>query len=118
MFIGPNNAVKTAVLEALRIALTSRWGKRGTGFTDYDLPVFNLGALRDAADQFSTRSQFWRELFRAIKVSATWNLACNRYWAWPIADCLRSPPPSKPSQEGQDDSVLCEAPLQYIPAGN
>lgn len=37
VFIGPNNAGKTAVLEAIRIALTRRWGQRGTGFTEYDV---------------------------------------------------------------------------------
>ena len=37
VFIGPNNAGKTAILEAIRIALTRRWGKRGTGFTEYDI---------------------------------------------------------------------------------
>jgi len=36
VLIGPNNAGKTAILEALRIALTRRWGLRGTGFTEYD----------------------------------------------------------------------------------
>ena len=168
VFIGPNNAGKTAILEALRIALTRRWGQRGSGFTEYDihlssdeedpkqspgivieieaeevyagewpdavqqdldqvaqtdpvsgkhsitlrvecawdsnsgtfetswrflniqreplagtsarrlnlerfqryLPVFHLGALRDAADEFSSRSQFWGRLLRAIKIPA------------------------------------------------
>ncbi|RTL85751.1 MAG: DUF2813 domain-containing protein [Hyphomicrobiales bacterium] len=37
VFIGPNNAGKTAVLDAIRIALTRRWGQRGTGFTEYDV---------------------------------------------------------------------------------
>ena len=37
VFIGPNNVGKTAVLDALRIALTRRWGQRGTGFTEYDV---------------------------------------------------------------------------------
>lgn len=36
VLIGPNNAGKTAILEAIRIALTRRWGQRGTGFTEYD----------------------------------------------------------------------------------
>jgi len=36
-FIGPNNAGKTAILDAVRIALTRRWGQRGTGFTEYDV---------------------------------------------------------------------------------
>ena len=37
MFVGPNNAGKTAILDAMRIALTRRWGQRGTGFTEYDV---------------------------------------------------------------------------------
>lgn len=37
LFIGPNNAGKTAILEAVRIALSRRWGQRGTGFTEEDV---------------------------------------------------------------------------------
>jgi putative ATP-dependent endonuclease of OLD family len=37
VFIGPNNAGKTAILDAVRIVLTRRWGQRGTGFTDHDV---------------------------------------------------------------------------------
>ena len=37
VFVGPNNAGKTAILDALRIALLRRWGQRGTGFTEYDI---------------------------------------------------------------------------------
>lgn len=37
VLIGQNNAGKTAVLEALRIVLTRRWGQRGTGFTENDV---------------------------------------------------------------------------------
>jgi putative ATP-dependent endonuclease of OLD family len=37
VFIGPNNAGKTAIVDAVRIALTRRWGQRGTGFTEYDV---------------------------------------------------------------------------------
>lgn len=166
VFLGPNNAGKTAILEAIRIALTRRWGKRGAGFTEYDihlsdddddprksrgavieirveemepgdwpaairddlvgvaqvdpstrkrsivlrvtcawneginafdptweflnfertpltgessrrtnlerfgqyLPVFYLGALRDAYDEFSARSQFWGRLLQSIQI--------------------------------------------------
>ena len=168
VFVGPNNAGKTAVLDALRIALTRRWGQRGTGFTEYDvhlagddddpkasygvsieihvqesapeewpdgvaedleqivqldprtglrsialrthcawseesgafepvweflnaareplagrsarrvnlerfwryLPVFYLGALRSADDEFSPRSQFWGRLLKALEIPA------------------------------------------------
>ena len=37
VLIGRNNAGKTALLDALRIALTRRWGQRGSGFTEYDI---------------------------------------------------------------------------------
>jgi putative ATP-dependent endonuclease of OLD family len=37
VLIGQNNAGKTAILDAIRIALTRRWGQRGTGFTEYDV---------------------------------------------------------------------------------
>ena len=37
VLIGPNNAGKTAIVDALRIVLTRRWGQRGTGFTDNDV---------------------------------------------------------------------------------
>ncbi len=37
VFVGPNNAGKTAILDALRIALTRRWGQRGAGFNEYDI---------------------------------------------------------------------------------
>lgn len=37
VLIGPNNAGKTAVLDAVRIVLTRRWGQRGTGFTEHDV---------------------------------------------------------------------------------
>jgi putative ATP-dependent endonuclease of OLD family len=166
VLIGPNNAGKSAILEAIRIALTRRWGQRGTSFTEYDvhlcdgrndpkvcdpvvievelqegepsdwpenlhgelediiqldpisgrasivlrvscawdvnqesfvprweflnanrnplagrgarainlqeffqfLPVFHLEALRDAADEFSSRSQFWGRLLRTVQI--------------------------------------------------
>ena len=45
VFVGPNNAGKTAILDALRIALTRRWGRRGTGFSEYDIHLAD-----DAAD--------------------------------------------------------------------
>src|ERR1700722_10790251 len=37
VFIGANNAGKTAILEAVRIVLSRRWGQRGTGFTEHDV---------------------------------------------------------------------------------
>jgi putative ATP-dependent endonuclease of OLD family len=37
LLIGPNNGGKSAVLEAVRIGLSRRWGQRGTGFTEDDV---------------------------------------------------------------------------------
>jgi putative ATP-dependent endonuclease of OLD family len=37
VFIGANNSGKTAILDAIRIVLTRRWGQRGTGFTEHDV---------------------------------------------------------------------------------
>ena len=37
VFVGANNAGKTAILDAIRIALTRRWGPRGIGFSEYDI---------------------------------------------------------------------------------
>ena len=44
VFVGPNNAGKTAILEALRIALTRRWGQHGTGFSEYDIHMADEAA--------------------------------------------------------------------------
>ena len=49
VFVGPNNAGKTAILDALRIALTRRWGQRGTGFSEYDIHLAD-----DSADPKSS----------------------------------------------------------------
>ncbi len=37
VFIGANNAGKSTIVDAVRIALTRRWGRRGTGFTEHDI---------------------------------------------------------------------------------
>src|SRR3990167_7667898 len=37
VFIGPNNAGKSSILEAIRISLSRRWGQQGTGFTENDV---------------------------------------------------------------------------------
>ncbi|MDP2630870.1 MAG: AAA family ATPase [Candidatus Uhrbacteria bacterium] len=37
VLVGPNNAGKSAILDAIRLVLTRRWGQRGTGFTEYDV---------------------------------------------------------------------------------
>jgi len=37
VLIGQNNAGKTAIIDAVCIVLTRRWGQRGTGFTENDV---------------------------------------------------------------------------------
>src|SRR6267142_2048635 len=37
IFIGSNDSGKTSIVDALRIVLTRRWGRRGTGFTETDV---------------------------------------------------------------------------------
>lgn len=37
VLVGPNNVGKTAILEAIRVLLTRRWGRRGSGFTELDI---------------------------------------------------------------------------------
>ncbi len=37
VFIGPNNSGKSAILEAVRIVLSRRWGQQGSGFTEHDV---------------------------------------------------------------------------------
>lgn len=44
VFIGPNNTGKTAILEAVRIGLSRRWGQRGTGFTEHDVHLLDESA--------------------------------------------------------------------------
>jgi putative ATP-dependent endonuclease of OLD family len=44
VFIGPNNVGKTAILDAVRIVLTRRWGQRGSGFTEHDIHRPNQGS--------------------------------------------------------------------------
>jgi putative ATP-dependent endonuclease of OLD family len=44
VLIGQNNAGKSAILDAVRIVLTRRWGQRGTGFTENDVYRADEGA--------------------------------------------------------------------------
>jgi putative ATP-dependent endonuclease of OLD family len=190
VFIGQNNAGKTAILDAIRIALTRRWGQRGTGFTEYDvhleseaadpkkspgisielrveetvpdewpdgvqqaldeivqtdpvtgkssvtlsvscawsdadgcyqpawtflnaarqplvggsarrtnlerfwqyLPVFYLGALRDADDEFSPKSQFWGRLLKAMEIPQATEARVERVLKLVNAKLLASDP--------------------------
>jgi putative ATP-dependent endonuclease of OLD family len=56
-------------LNAARAPLVGQSARRTNleRFWQY-LPVFYLGALRDAEDEFSSRSQFWGRLLRAMRI--------------------------------------------------
>ena len=50
VFIGPNNVGKTAILDAVRLALTRRWGESGTRFRGTDIgDTPNGGGENDAS---------------------------------------------------------------------
>ena len=55
------NGDPIATNEARRAANTQRFFKY--------VPVFFLSALRDASEEFSSRSQFWGRLLRAVEIS-------------------------------------------------
>ena len=58
-------------LNAARVPLVGQSARRANleRFWQY-LPTFYLGALRDVDDEFSSRSQFWGRLLRAMEIPA------------------------------------------------
>src|SRR6516165_6344997 len=74
VFIGPNNAGKTAILDAVRIALTRRWGQRGTGFTEYDVhlarenddPKASPGIVIDERAEEAAPNEWPDEVIQAV----------------------------------------------------
>src|SRR5688572_1886124 len=74
VLIGSNNVGKTTILEAIRILLTRRWGRRGSGFTELD--VRRSGAAFDA------------KTAPPIEVEATFLEPGKDAWPRPIHDAL------------------------------
>src|SRR5437667_3146352 len=74
VFIGSNNAGKTAILDAIRIALTRRWGQRGTGFTEYDVhlasenddPKASPGIAIDVRAEEAAPNEWPDEIIQAV----------------------------------------------------
>jgi len=58
VFIGPNNCGKSAILDAIRIALTRRWGLRGTGFEEFDVHRIDERTNPRTADPVSIELMF------------------------------------------------------------
>lgn len=117
MFIGPNNVGKTAILDALRIALTRRWGQRGTGFTEYDVhlasetddPKTSPGitielrteeaevgewpeALQQDLDQIIQTDPLTGINFITLQVSCAWNATDSCFQpSWAFLNAARAP---------------------------
>ena len=106
VLIGPNNGGKTAILDAIRIALTRRWGQRGTGFTEYDVhlaredddPKLSSGVSIELRVEEAAAGEWPDELQQALediiqddlatgKSSVTLRVTC----AWSAADACFQP---------------------------
>lgn len=136
VFIGPNNAGKTAILDAVRIALTRRWGQRGTGFTEYDVhlakeaddPKSSPGVSIVLRAEEATAGEWPDEMLQAIeeisqtdpvtgKSSITLNVQCS--WSesdgcfqpvWVFLNAAR-----QPLVGGSARRVNLERFWQYVP---
>jgi putative ATP-dependent endonuclease of OLD family len=117
VFIGQNNAGKTAILDAIRIALTRRWGQRGTGFTEYDIhlatdednPKQSPGVLIEIRAEEAVAGEWPEELqqgldeivqadpstgrsFVSLRVTCAWNTTTETYEpAWNFLNAARAP---------------------------
>lgn len=117
VLIGPNNAGKTAILDAIRIALTRRWGQRGTGFTEYDVHLANETddpkestgvaielraeeqeagewpeALQQDLDDIAQTDPTTGKSFIILRASCAWNVAEGAFLpAWTFLNAARAP---------------------------
>jgi putative ATP-dependent endonuclease of OLD family len=117
VFIGQNNAGKTAILDAVRIALTRRWGQRGTGFTEYDVhlasdtddPKASPGVaielraeevvagewpeeLQQGLDEIVQADPSTGRSFVSLRVTCAWNGATEAFEpAWTFLNAARDP---------------------------
>ena len=117
VLIGQNNSGKTAILDAIRIALTRRWGQRGTGFTEYDVhlatdaddPKQSPGIVIEIRAEEATAGEWPEELqqgldeivqedpatgrsFVTLRVTCAWNAATESYEpTWTFLNAARAP---------------------------
>src|SRR5882762_4567016 len=86
VFIGPNNAGKTAILDAIRIALTRRWGQRGTGFTECDVHLAseNDDPKASAGIEIEVRAEL-------LTANASRHVPANRQDVHELRQAARSP---------------------------
>src|ERR1700722_13614594 len=116
VFIGANNSGKTSILQAVRIALSRLWGRRGTGFTEHDVhcpgethdpktapPVRVLVSLEEresetwdpdmvsALDDLVVLNDLGRNLI-SLRVTCAWNQESKAFEpAWEFLDASGQP---------------------------
>lgn len=141
IFIGANNAGKSAILEAARIALTRRWGQRGTGFTEHDvhcpnpeddprtLPPVKIeitleeettGSWPDdmvaALDEIATTSASDRTVI-VLQISCLWDEATESFEpAWQFLDLLGNPLTGKATRSTNLSGFFGYLPLFWLGA--
>jgi putative ATP-dependent endonuclease of OLD family len=141
VFIGANNTGKTAILEAVRIALSRRWGRRGTGFTEHDVhspgethdpktapPVRVLLRLEEKApepwdadmvaalDDLVVLSDAGRNLI-SLRVTCEWNQESEAFEpAWEFLDAAGQPLTQKSQRATNLSGFFAYAPLFYLAA--
>src|SRR5437867_8972501 len=136
VFIGPNNAGKTAILDAVRIALTRRWGQRGTGFTEYDIHLatensdpksspgvaIELRAEEAQAGEWPEAiQQALDEIVQTDPVTGRNSITLNVSWAWSAAAAAFEPAwaflnaARQPLVAGSARRINLERFWQYVP---
>lgn len=142
VLIGPNNAGKTAILEAIRIALTRRWGQRGTGFTEYDVhlcatrtdPKVGDPVVIEVEMQESAASEWPEELHETLadiiqlnpitgqasiimRVSCTWDEGEESYVPkWEFLNVDRNPLAGKGARATNFQEFFSFLPVFYLDA--
>jgi putative ATP-dependent endonuclease of OLD family len=142
VLIGPNNAGKTAILEAIRIALTRRWGQRGTGFTEYDIhlcatrtdPKVGDPVIIEIEMQESTANEWPTELHETLadiiqlnpitgqasiimRVSCAWNDGEESYVPkWEFLNATRNPLVGKGARATNFQEFFSFLPVFYLAA--
>ena len=144
VFLGPNNAGKTAILDALRISLMRPWDRRGTGFTEYDIhlpgdaddPKASPGASIEIRVQESVQGE-WPERvvadltdadiaqidfdtgqrFATLRTRYAWNDESSAFRSsWEFLDAVREPLVGKGASGNSRDQFLRYLPVFYLSA--
>lgn len=141
VFIGANNSGKTAIMEAVRIALSRRWGRRGTGFTEFDVhcpgqshdpkaadPVRVLLRLEDHSDapwdpdmvadldDLTVITPQGRNLI-CLRVTCEWNAETDAFEpSWQFLDAAGQALTQKSQRATNLSNFFAYAPLFYLAA--